>query len=91
MMYSQENLVMIEKLASLYMTISEIAIVIDVPAETLRRDIANKGSAAEKAYTRGKVSTKLELRKQELMLARVGSPLALENIRRALLDMEDDE
>ena len=50
-----------------------------------------KGSDVEKAYHRGKVSTKLELRKQEIMLARVGSPLALENSRRALLDMEDDE
>jgi len=90
-MYSQEHLEMIEKLASLYMTISEIASVIDVPAEALRRDIASKGNPAEKAYTRGKVSTKLELRKQEMLLARVGSPLALENSRRALLDMEDDE
>ena len=54
-------------------------------------DIAVKNSDAYKAYNRGKVSTKLELRKQEIMLARVGSPLALENSRRALLDMEDDE
>lgn len=91
MTYSPEKLTMIEKLASLYMTISEIASIIDVPAETLRRDVASKGSDVEKAYTHGKVSTKLELRKQEMMLARVGSPLALENSRRALLDMEDDE
>ena len=48
MMYSQENLEMIEKLASLYMTISEIASLIDVPAEQLRRDIAVKGSDVEK-------------------------------------------
>ncbi len=91
MMYSPNDLEKIEKLASLYMTISEIASLIDVPGEVLRRDIAVKGSEAEKAYHRGKVSTKLELRKQEIMLARVGSPLALENSRRALLDMEDDE
>ncbi|MBO4723586.1 MAG: hypothetical protein IKT03_05720 [Muribaculaceae bacterium] len=91
MTYSQTDLEKIEKLASLYMTISEIASLIDVPAEQLRRDIAVKNSDANKAYNRGKVSTKLELRKQEIMLARVGSPLALENSRRALLDMEDDE
>lgn len=91
MMYSPTDLEKIEKLASLYMTISEIASLIDVPAEQLRRDIAVKGSDVEKAYHHGKVATKLELRKQEIMLARVGSPLALENSRRALLDMEDDE
>ena len=61
MMYSQDDLEKIEKLASLYMTISEIASLIDVPAEQLRRDIAVKGSAVEKAYHRGKVSTKLDI------------------------------
>lgn len=91
MTYSSDILTQIEKMASLYMTISDIATVIDVPAEVLRRDINAKGSDAEKAYTRGKVSTKIELRKQEIMLAKVGSPLALENSRRAFLDMEDDE
>ena len=34
---------------------------------------------------------KLELRKQEIQLAQVGSPLALENARQALIDMEEDE
>lgn len=43
------------------------------------------------AYNRGKVATKVELRKQEIMLAKVGSPVALDNCHRALLDMEDDE
>lgn len=91
MTYSEENLTMIEKMASLYMSVSDIATIIDVPPETLRRDLSCKGSDVEKAYTRGKVASKLELRKQEMALARVGSPLALENCRKAYLDMEDDE
>lgn len=48
-------------------------------------------SPANKAYFSGKNATKLLLRKQEIELAKVGSPLALENCRAALLDMEDDE
>lgn len=82
---------MVEKLASLYMTVSDIATVIDVYPEQLRRDIKMRQSEVGKAYARGKVASKLKLRKQEMALAQVGSPLALENSRRALIDMEEDE
>lgn len=91
MTYSATELQQIEQMASLYLSISDIAIVLGVNPENLRRDIKIKGSPAEKAYTKGKVSSKIALRKQEMMLAKVGSPLALDNVRRALMDMEDDE
>ncbi len=91
MTYSDKELQQIEQMASLYLSISDIAIVLGVNPENLRRDIKIKGSPAEKAYTKGKVSSKIALRKQEMMLAKVGSPLALDNVRRALMDMEDDE
>ena len=48
-------------------------------------------SPANKAYFGGKNATKLLLRMQEMELAKVGSPVALESCRAALLDMEDDE
>ena len=35
--------------------------------------------------------SKVKLHSQEMMLAQVGSPLAIENAHRNLLDMEDDE
>ena len=91
MTYSDKELQQIEQMASLYLPISDIAIVLGINPENLRRDIKVKGSPAEKAYTKGKVSSKVALRKQEMMLAQVGSPLALESVRRALMDMEDDE
>ena len=71
--------------------ISDIAVILGVNAEALRRDIKIKDSPAANAYVKGKVSSKIALRKQEMMLAKVGSPLALESVRRALMDMEDDE
>ncbi len=46
---------------------------------------------AYKAYHRGKVLSKVQLRSQEMKLAQIGSPLALDNTRKNLLDMEDDE
>lgn len=91
MTYSDNELKQIEQLASLYLPLSDIAVILGINAEVLRRDIKMKGSPAEKAYTKGKVSSKIQLRKQEMMLAKVGSPLALDNARKALMDMEDDE
>lgn len=91
MEYPKEILEQIEKYASIYLPISDIALIIDVKAEVLRADIADRGSAVSKAYRRGKAASKVQLRAQEMKLAMVGSPLALENARRNLLDMEDDE
>lgn len=49
------------------------------------------GTDVSKAYRRDKAASKVKLHSQEMMLAQVGSPLALENARANLLDMEDDE
>lgn len=91
MTYSDNDLTQIEKFASIYLPISDIAVILDVPAEILRDDIADRSSPAAKAYRRGKAASKVRLFSQEMALAQVGSPLALENTRRNLMDMEDDE
>lgn len=91
MTYSAEQLAAIEEMAALYITPTEIAVTLDLPEEEFKRDIAMADSPARKAYVRGKLSQKIEIRKQMAMLARVGSPAALEMSERALLDMEDDE
>lgn len=76
MTYSENELTQIEKFASIYLKIS---------------DIADRGTDVSKAYRRGKAASKVKLHSQEMMLAQVGSPLAIENAHRNLLDMEDDE
>ena len=91
MNYTIEQIENIEKLSSLYMKISDIALIIGVDENLLRQDVENTSSAISLAYRKGKALRKLELRKQEMELARVGSPLALENAQKALIDMEDDE
>ena len=91
MIYSETELTQIEKFASIYLKISDIADLLDIPADVLRSDIADRGSDVSKAYRRGKAASKVKLHSQEMMLAQVGSPLALENARANLLDMEDDE
>ena len=91
MTYSQEQLQQIEKFASIYLKISDMAVILDIPAEMLREDIADSATEVSRHYRRGKAASKVKLLHQEMMLAQVGSPLAIENTHKNLLDMEDDE
>ena len=91
MNYSEEELQQVEQYASIYLKISDMAVILGVPAEQLRSDIADHNTEVSLRYRRGKAASKVKLLHQELMLAQVGSPLAIENTHRNLLDMEDDE
>lgn len=91
MNYSKESLEKVEQLASIYLPITDIAAILEIPAEVLRDDIANKDTDVSMRYRRGKATSKVKLYQQEMMLAQVGSPLALETTHKNLLDMEDDE
>lgn len=88
---TEAQLEQVEKLSSIYMKISDIALIIEVEPEQLRAEISNESTEVSRRYRRGKATSKAELLAQEMQLAKVGSPLALENARRNLLDMEDDE
>ncbi len=91
MNYSQKELEEIERFASIYLKISDMAVILDIPADVLRSDISDRTTEVSKAYRRGKANSKVKLHSQEMMLAQVGSPQAIENAHRNLLDMEDDE
>ena len=89
--YSAEILDQIEQYASIYLKISDMAVILDLPAEQLRSDIADRSTEVSKRYHRGKAASKVKLLHQEMQLAYVGSPLALENAQKNLMSMEDDE
>lgn len=91
MNFSKGQLEQIEKYASIYLPISDIALLMGVPSDMLRDEIRNRSTEVSKAYHMGKASSRVKLHNQEMLLAQVGSPLAIENARRNLLDMEDDE
>ena len=91
MTFTKEQLEEIEKYASIYLPISDIAIIMSIPADMLRDEIRNRNTDVSKAYHRGKALSRVKLHHQEMLLAQVGSPLAIENAHRNLLDMEDDE
>ena len=89
--YTEEQLTQIEQYASIYLKISDMAVILGISATQLRVDIADKSTEVSRRYHRGKVASRVKLLHQEMQLAYVGSPLALENTRNNLLDMEDDE
>lgn len=91
MIYTEEQLQQIEYYASIYLPVTDIAAILQLKAEDLRHDIHIEESPVYLAYHKGKASSKVQLHAQEMTLAKVGSPLALENARKNLMDMEDDE
>ena len=91
MTLSKEQLENIQKYASIYLPVFDIALLIDVHADELRDEIRNRSTPASIAYHKGKVVSRVTLHNQEMQLAKVGSPAAIENARRNLMDMEDDE
>lgn len=64
---------------------------LDVDADTLRLDILDRNSPVSRAYYHAKASTALKLRRQEIELANVGSPLAVSLTNGYLLNMDADE
>ncbi len=89
--FTPEQLEQIEKYASIYLPITDIAMLMDIPADMLRDEIRNKSTQVSRAYHKGKAASRVKLHHQEMLLAQVGSPVAIENAHRNLLDMEDDE
>ena len=89
--YTNEMLDQIESYASIFLPISDMAVILDIHPEVLRMDIANRTTEVSKRYHKGKAASKVKLLHQEMQLAYVGSPLAHENTQKNLMSMEDDE
>ena len=89
--YSTEQLQQVSELAGFLTPLSDIAVMMGVDADALRMDIRDRSTPVSLAYHKAKAATALKLRKQELELANVGSPLAVQQTKGYLLDMESDE
>jgi len=91
MQYNQSDLDKVKEYASLLLTISEIAILLKMDEDELRESIYIKTSCMGMAYRRGKMETVLELRRQEIDLAKLGSPIGIELIQKYMLDQNLNE
>ena len=91
MKYSSEQLEMISIYASNLMLPSEIATLLNIDEQELLEAIRNKQSDASRAYRVGKTETTLAIRRQEVELAKMSSPLAVQNVAKYISQMDTEE
>jgi hypothetical protein len=81
----------IKEYASLLMPLPEIAVLTGMDENGLKAKIADRSSEYSKAYRLGRAETVLEIRRQEIALAKAGSPMAVELMQDYLLDQIQSE
>lgn len=91
MEYNEELLLKIEEYAGLLTTISDMAVLLDIDEDVLRDDITNKSSIVSLRYRKAKATTELELRRQEIDLAKLGSPIAIELVQKYKMNQQISE
>ena len=82
---------LIKEYASYLLPIPEIATLIGMDEDELKEAIADKTSEISRAYRLGKAETILDVRKQEVALAKAGSPFAIELMQDYMLDQSRHE
>ncbi|WP_020599186.1 hypothetical protein [Spirosoma panaciterrae] len=88
MKLTKEQLSEVENLASYFFTPDEIAIVVGLDVDDLEEELFDETSEAYRSYQKGKLKSKLELRKSILTLAKQGSGPAQTLAMRVLDDLE---
>ena len=91
MEYNSSQLEKVQEYAGLLMTVSDISVLIGVNEDIFREDISNKNTAVSIAFRKGQIETVLELRKQEIEMAKLGSPMAVELIQKYIIDQKMSE
>ncbi len=82
---------LIKEYASYLLPIPEIATLIGMDEDKLREEISQKTTEISKAYYLGKTETILAVRKQEIALAKAGSPMAVELMQDYILEQFQQE
>ena len=91
MEYNSSQLEKVQEYAGLLMNVSDISVLIGVNEDSFREDIGNKNTAVSMAFRKGQIETVLELRKQEIEMAKLGSPMAVELIQKYIIDQKMSE
>lgn len=91
MKLSDQQIDIIEEMSAHFMSVDEIAVMISVCSDSLRRDINTDSSPASIAYQRGKAKTKLAIRKRVVQMATYGSPQAESLVEKYIIDQIKSE
>ena len=85
------NIEKLKELAADLLPIETISILLDVDELILREVISDRTSEASRAYYLGQAETIAAIRKQEVELAKAGSPLAVENVADYIIEQKTSE
>ncbi len=86
-----DEIKLIEEYAGLFLTIEEIAVLIDADPTELRRDIRGGKSERSRAYNKGKLNSILEVRRQTVAFAKKGSPAAEDLVQGYIIKQAKNE
>ena len=89
--YTRQQIEQVEEYASLFLKISDIALLICVDKDILRDDIADNSTNISKLYHSSKLVTIAKLRRQEIEQAELGSNTAIELVSKYIIDQNLDE
>ena len=91
MNYSTQQLNEIQRLSSLFATIEDIAVMIDVDPDRLKEDINGNDIEVKKSYLSGKTMRIIELREIEIEQAKLGSTVAIDLIQKYITKQQLSE
>ncbi len=87
---STDLLEKVKDLAGKLTPVTEIGVLLDIPINELRDEIATDGSPIHRAFYSGMAKAALEIRERDIELARAGSPSAADALRDHLRKMLND-
>lgn len=70
---TNEDLLLIQELASYFFTPREIAVMAEINQESFLNELENEDSLIYQAFQKGRLQSEMELRKSIIKLARAGS------------------
>lgn len=83
-----DQLVLIRELAGLLTSVTDMAALMDIDEDMLRMELMAPDSEAGRIYRKAVAETALEIRRQELQFARMGSPAAVQSAAAYLASMD---
>lgn len=87
-MYSTDQLEKIKEYAGLLLSPDQIALMLEVELDVLKSQIRKINTEAYLAYHKGKLEILVEIRKQEINLAKLGSPMAVDLVDKYILEQK---
>ncbi|MFK5856591.1 MAG: hypothetical protein QM503_10700 [Bacteroidota bacterium] len=90
-MYSEEILEKVKEYAGYLLLPDQIAQLLELDKQEFKDHLRKKRHPLSKAYENGKLETILELRKQEIQLAKLGSPMAVEMVSKFIIEQKQGE